>query len=386
MIGDKSGHWIREPILGTNTVRATVAAPSISGKHLPALDGVRALAILAVLVFHFFQHRPPPGSAMEGLLRKLANLGSGGVDLFFVLSGFLITGILLDAKGRTHALRNFYMRRVLRIFPLYYGFLVVLYLLLPLARFTPAVPFADQWWFWTYCSNLQATFSRHFTDGPGHFWSLAIEEQFYLIWPFLALRYPLRKLCFLCGGLIAGAVVMRAILLTSGFDPYYFTLCRMDALACGALIAASIRLPGGAAWLRLWGPKILLWVAPAVAVLYAVMSGRSNAGVQIAKYTLIAALCACLMILAINARPNTPVSLVLGNKPLRSVGKYSYGMYVLHPSIIGVLQSKTLHLPIAFTLPLAVAATFCAAWIVWHIWEEPFLRLKRFFPSSGGTE
>ena len=160
-----------------------------SRQHLPVLDGLRTLAILLVMLFHFFQARPLPAAPVIRELTKLTALGQTGVDLFFVLSGFLITGILLDARGKQNALKVFYFRRVLRIFPLYYAYLIVAFLVLPAFHAASHVTYSNQWWFWFYCQNIQATFAASFpTTGPGHFWSLAVEEHFYLIWPFIVLR------------------------------------------------------------------------------------------------------------------------------------------------------------------------------------------------------
>jgi len=355
--------------------------PVLSLRHVPALDGVRAVAVLAVIVFHYFQTRPAATSHLGMALRRITGLGPGGVDLFFVLSGFLITGILIDAQGSAHALRNFYMRRVLRIFPLYYGFLLVTFVILPLLQAAHPVKWADQWWFWAYCSNLHASFAHTFPGGPEHFWSLSIEEQFYLVWPFLALRFPVRRLAWICAGMIAGALLARVVMEAAGYNPYYFTLCRMDALASGALLASLIRLPGGSERVRVWGRKLALWLTPGIAVAYLMMSGHANPAVQVVKYSFTAALCTAGMVFAIHARPGSALWHLLTNRAMRSIGRYSYGMYVLHPAILLFLQSKTPGYSELVTLPVSIASIYGVAWCVWHLWEQPFLKLKRLFPS-----
>ena len=156
-----------------------------SRKHIPALDGVRAVAVLLVICFHFWQVFTYGPYSLVG---KIAMWGQTGVDLFFVLSGFLITGILLDTKGSPSFLRNFYARRILRIFPLYYATLLTIYLIGPLFRWSAWVPENQSLWFWTYLQNLPMTFAPGHVAGPEHFWSLAVEEQFYMVWPFLVLR------------------------------------------------------------------------------------------------------------------------------------------------------------------------------------------------------
>jgi len=155
------------------------------GSHIPALDGLRGLAVVLVLLVHFVGNTQP-WTAFDRLLVKASNYGLYGVDLFFVLSGYLITGILHDSKGSSHALRNFYMRRVLRIFPLYCGVLLLLFHALRLAPsiYPPALEESarHQGWLWSYTANvfiaLRGAWALPYVS---HFWSLAIEEHFYLL-------------------------------------------------------------------------------------------------------------------------------------------------------------------------------------------------------------
>src|SRR4051812_48705226 len=156
--------------------------PRLRG-HLPGLDGLRGIAILMVLALHFLGDATPHGPVGR-LVVKAASYGVLGVDLFFVLSGFLITGLLLDAKSGPHYFRNFYARRTLRIFPLYYLVLTILFIVLPRFTALPA-PLEDarihQGWLWTYTSNFFiAARAEWALTYVSHFWSLAIEEHFYL--------------------------------------------------------------------------------------------------------------------------------------------------------------------------------------------------------------
>ena len=151
------------------------AASTRPTRHDPALDGVRGLAIALVVASHVTTWPP----ATQGWI---------GVDLFFVLSGFLITGILADSRNVIGRARAFYVRRALRILPLYYGVLVTLFVVIPILHPLHTQEYQtlarEQWWYWTYLQNWRIA-SAHSIDGGSlvWFWSLAIEEQFYLIWP-----------------------------------------------------------------------------------------------------------------------------------------------------------------------------------------------------------
>src|SRR4051794_17305081 len=225
--------------------------PSRRMVHIPALDGLRGVAILLVLVFHFSESH----SAMSGWFQKLHRIAASGwvgVDLFFVLSGFLITSILFEAKRSSGYFRNFYMRRVLRIFPLYYGVLVVAFLLIPLVhpyqnpRYQTIA--AHQGYLWAYLQNYVTWIDW---KGFTHFWSLAVEEQFYLVWPTVVFCLNRKSLMWVCGVLICVALAVRVGRVVSYHDlpaaqyqaiaqaTYYYTFCRMDALLVGAFLALA---------------------------------------------------------------------------------------------------------------------------------------------------
>src|SRR5437763_6300809 len=148
--------------------------------YLPQLDGIRAIAVGLVLLAHCVVV-PSRGTLAWGLRHTLSN-GWIGVDLFIVLSGFLITGILLRERTELHYFRNFYVRRLLRIFPLYYLLLVILWIAAPRLPFGPMYP---AWTYFTYTSNLTAAFARVEWSPLGHTWSVAIEEQYYLLYPWV---------------------------------------------------------------------------------------------------------------------------------------------------------------------------------------------------------
>ncbi len=189
--------------------------------HIPALDGLRGLAILMVMVIH--QAGLVPKSALDRAVLMVLPLGEAGVDLFFVLSGFLITGILVASKGAPHYYRNFYARRFLRIFPLYYAVLFAVFFVLPHLVPSPQskwghVSGPNQLWYWAYLSNWYIALK---TRGPTHgvvdlSWTLSIEEQFYLTWPMVVALSSRRTLLAICAGLIASGPAFRLTMVAIG--------------------------------------------------------------------------------------------------------------------------------------------------------------------------
>ena len=251
-------------------------------RHIPALDGLRGCAVLMVIVFHFFQEAA--GHAGSSILRA-SFIGSTGVDLFFVLSGFLITGILIRSKGGPHFIRNFYARRSLRILPLYFGFLLFSATLLPALTGDPR----PSWMYWVFLQNVGMTFSdlASLSGTPVHLWSLAVEEHFYLFWPFLVLAFSGNRLVRVLVFLIAGALALRIALIASGIGVGMFTPVRMDTLAAGAVVAvfeSENRLDA------LTRPVVRsLWVVvPALLAAFVLMSGSRNPVLQAVKTPLIA--------------------------------------------------------------------------------------------------
>ena len=373
-------------------------SPPAAGAHHPALDGLRGVAVLLVLAFHFL-HIDGEGGVAERSLLSTTRVGWAGVDLFFVLSGFLITGILLDARGGSGYFRAFYARRVLRIFPLYYAYLAVLFLLLPRLLPTLDVKAETQGWLWTYLGNVLFAREGGFHASPftGHFWSLAVEEQFYLAWPLVVWLVPRRRLAVVCAALVLGAFMLRLSIHRTTFNAtaaYVLTPARMDALALGALVAIAAREPGWWPRLRRFAPWGLGASALAVGAVWVHQGGLFGGDpvVQVWAFGPLAAGFAALLVLALDGGGGSRLTRVLARPALRGAGKYSYGLYVLHYPIFLALEAAGFtSLALASALgsrmagmaaftAVAGAATFAAAILSWNLLEKRFLRWKDLVP------
>ena len=343
-------------------------------KHVPALDGVRGLAIIAVIAFH------------SGVFP----FGWAGVDLFFVLSGFLITGILMRSKGSAHYFRTFYARRTLRIFPLYYAFLFVVIVVLPLHT---GQPVSRPWSYWFYVSNITngidswrdpAAWGR-VAPQVQHLWSLAIEEQFYLFWPMIVWLAPRRLLPLLCIAGIVGTLLIRAALVVSGHGGpalYLLTPTRIDGLLIGAWVA--LRLARSDRTYNRWATPLLVSMAGCVTALFAWRATDPTTDLWLASigFTVIA-LCGGALVNA--ALQPGWVASVCGQLPLRLAGRYSYAAYLFHPLIAVWLfrHGVPRGWPTAIAL---ISISFALAAASWRLFEAPILSLNRFVPAEAALE
>ena len=338
--------------------------------YIPQLDGLRALAVLFVLVAHGLD------SDLFPSLTNYTGFGAAGVLIFFVISGFLISRILIRSKDGPNYFFNFYARRGLRIWPLYYAVLLLSFGLLRFGPHQHAVSGGVSWWI--YVLYLQNLVYGHNVGavGLGPMWTLAVEEQFYLAWPLVVYFSSKRTLRWICLSLLIASPIIR---FSNYFDSWN-TLCQVDALAVGALFAseyddldlwlkigryAAFLLPLGM-YLQVSGSDLLTrWSVPKLLQIY---GG------------------AALVLLTIDA--STYAASAFSNSFLRYIGRISYGIYLFNVIVFSTLQylmpsvkrSTSITAHFTFFL-LGSLLTVAVASLSYSLFESPLLRLKKYFPE-----
>jgi peptidoglycan/LPS O-acetylase OafA/YrhL len=368
--------------------------------HIPALDGIRGLAVSGVVCVHFFMSYTPQ-NFLELAIQKISGFGTLGIDLFFMLSGFLITGILLDTKSNAHYLRNFLVRRVLRIFPLYYLALALVLLALVLIPGSDQAPYSKIWeaqpWAWTYLFNFfiarEGSWSVPYM---GHFWSLAVEEQFYLVWPFVVYRLSAPRLMQICTVITVLSTLLLAWLEIQGVSKvtiHVLTPLRLNALCIGAWLAAWLRQPAvlaaGLDMLRRRARQVfaLAFLMKIAIVILVKMVPHLNEAMEALRTLGWLGIFAALHLSAVSLPPSSLLIRGLCLRPLTFLGKYSYGIYIFHHFIswpadryrmtewlIGKLGHQTL--AVLVNGALGISASILIAWVSYHVYEKHFLRLK----------
>ncbi len=337
------------------------------GRYHPELDGLRALAALMVMAVHLAEagiHLPGPVS-----------FGNTGVDMFFVLSGFLITTILLRAKpGDWDEVKTFYVRRSLRIFPLYFGYLIVSSLLGYLAS----------WPYWVYLQNFADAWNVP-VAGPRHFWSLAVEEQFYLVWPFLVLFSPRRWLVPTLFAMIFMSAGLRFFVVRPNPDFfYYLTFTRLDGLAAGALLAVAYGRNSLEPHRRLLQAGAVVFAATMVGI-GVVFRDLGLTWFVTIKYLIITGFYACVVATQL-VGSGSLMSKFLRVRWLRFIGRISYGLYVFHPAVFGFCLKHSDALPTWLRVIIAITAAFAISVVSWYGFERHFIKLKdRWAPEPRST-
>jgi len=365
-----------------------------SPTRVASLDGVRGLAIVVVLIHHAVQYgavQQPVGWQLS--IERIAKEGWIGVDLFFVLSGYLITGILLRTREKTHYFRDFYARRTLRIFPLYYACVFVMCVALPLLRDRDYLRelHDHQLWYWFYIPNFRIALNGNWPGSPfDHVWSLAIEEQFYLVWPLVVWVLGARRLITGTIALALGSVAIRHWMWMhtfSGAQIRVLPFSHCEGLALGSLLACleAIRVP--AARIRHLAIGLIVFgLALRVTIGLTVREPPIPSEVLLGTgWTLFfGGIIAWLTV----SNPNSTISRIFSARVLTFFGTYSYGLYLIHLPLmcwgspyVARLPGMALNSAVNWTGELVICGGSAAllAVLSYKYFEMPFLRLKSRF-------
>jgi peptidoglycan/LPS O-acetylase OafA/YrhL len=347
-------------------------------KRIRQLDGVRGLAVLAVFV-----HNTDIYPSLH--LGVIVSNGWMGVDLFFVLSGFLITGILIDAKKSEGYFKNFYTRRCLRIWPLYYSAILFMFVIVPFLRPLEGRTVFDArsspWWaFPLFLQNFLVHIPTKATGLLGVTWSLAVEEQFYLVWP-LVVRFcseaQLRKIAL---GVICISPVLRFYLSLHGVNIYSNTFCRLDGLMAGALLALIVRSISFVPSRFVAGAWITLLVSASLAIMIDTLLHA-----RWIVFSFVALASVSFVYLALFSKQGL-LQALLTNRFLDYTGTISYGIYLLEKIPHDVVKAFHLEKYPFLAFLITAAATYAMAVLSWNLLEKPFLRLKRFFDGTATSQ
>ncbi len=298
--------------------------------------------------------------------------------MFFVLSGFLITRILLSTKDDEQYFKNFYIRRALRIFPLYYAFLVIFYLSVRYILNQETYNFNQQIYYWVYLQGFALTFGWP-NQGPGHYWSLAVEEHFYLFWPILVLYLKRKGIIMACICIITTSLSIRLLLNYYNFDTFYFTYARMDELAFGGILAIAesynmLQQKYNTRFLlilvAIFVPTIMVWPY---------FSGSGNSLISMYKFVLLGFIYFVLIGCIITFNDNNILKRFLKIKPLIFTGKISYGLYVFHPICFAIFHKYVNNKYFIIDIVSCFTLSFIIATLSYYLFEAKFLKLKNHF-------
>jgi peptidoglycan/LPS O-acetylase OafA/YrhL len=352
--------------------------------YRPQLDSLRCFAVIGVLITHFVQPDPFPW------IFHNVDLGFLGVRLFFVLSGFLITRILLDCRdtadqngrGALAMIRQFYARRALRIFPVYY-------LIVSAAILVDLPPARDAWpWLLTYTSNVYQAAYGGDVGYFGHFWTLAVEEQFYLVWPWLVLFVPRRRLGAILAFAIALTPVARDITFRLFGENGWGTMpwVSLDTLGVGSMLALAYHDARTREALHQSLNRVILPLGIGAYLALHAITVSGNMRLLAAFHEIAYAMICCWLIASADRGFGGLAGRALSLRPIVYLGRISYGIYAYHMFMPWLLGGIARRLGIGFPQPgwtrfaLAGAATLAVAVISWHLFERPINDLKRHFP------
>ena len=365
------------------------------------LDGLRGIAVVLVMALHIFKRASyfTEHPVLLGIT-NITTVGWVGVDIFFTLSGFLITSILLKSKTGEHYFRNFYVRRILRIFPLYYAAIALVLLFAPkveeefTAQINTALPIML-----LYQQNWAMLFKDfHITQYLGITWSLAIEEQFYLLWPFIVYKLDREKLIKFSIGYIVVSFLTRTVgtlfwhdlpQATSFF--FYASFARFEEMLFGGLLAVFLTYDGAKEKVRRFAaPVFFASLTTFIALCFLSLPGLphpdyASLPLTLGGYTSAALFTVGLIGVFITHPPQDLLRRIFANPVLTFLGKYSYSMYLFHMTAALILLDVFWHSELRGWKPFILyplttyIATVIIALLTWNLLEKHMLGLKKYF-------
>lgn len=351
-------------------------------KYFKSLDGVRAVAALLIMFVHFFQRANVESTDIYLFLKRCCDIGLVGVDLFFVLSGFLITRIILKNKSQEGFFKSFYWRRSLRIFPLYYLYLLIAFFISPFI-FNEQIPdFSNQLPLYLYLQNFYSLFDYHLSDSTNHFWSLAVEEHFYLFWPFVVYYLPhknIKSFIFLC---ILSTIIVRFFMIQSDIPTYSFTFARLDGLSLGALVAVFEFEKKLDSKLNMKIILSLLFLSGLAVFMWGFFDGNLNHVVHLVKPTLLGLIFALIIALLVIREYENKKNFILDYKIMTFIGGISYGLYVYHPLCFKFVNNVLGIRELFSNFVLSFALSFLVAFLSFRYFESYFIKLKDKFTAK----
>jgi peptidoglycan/LPS O-acetylase OafA/YrhL len=354
--------------------------------RMPELDGIRGIAIILTLLFHGFtlSMRNEIWTGLPHWVELATRPGWMGVDLFFVLSGFLITRILLGSVGKPHYFRNFYARRALRILPLYYLILILIGVSYKASGSYVAICAF-------YLANMAPIFGIPILYSP--LWSLSVEEHFYLLWPWAISRLKPNRIWLLPAGILVIEPILRGIAFFHGWDFYSYSWFRFDGLAAGALLAFFVKSDRYSRE-RLYLVGLLCFGGGTIVDAAITPGGMTG---EAFLFTASALFCSAVIAAVLSGKLRS-LSNFMRTRWLTKCGELSYCLYIVHvlifygwDSILGKYPSPLVNQVGRFgTLCLRALAVYAISIVVAELsgryFEGPLLRLKQFFPSSPATD
>ena len=357
--------------------------------HIPGLDALRGVAVLLVIIYHFFMGWPYWGSTVANMAGRVLRSGWVGVDVFFVLSGFLITSGLIDTRDHPHRAKRFYIRRSLRIFPAFYALLILAFFVLPALSSLPGHSLTEKvssaWpYFFGYISNIWLVGAGDTV--PLHLsvtWSLAVEEQFYVLWPLVVWWTPhkhLRK-AVVASLFFAFGAKLIALYLSGKVAASYWMFCRVDQFGAGALVSVLLREATFSE--SMWtGLKRVGWFSLFAGSVVVLFKDKVPGTMFVLLQPILVGLGVAALVMSIIDGGFKRFS---KSRVLKFFGKYSYGMYLLHGLFIPWLgprasEAKILDRDAVVTMTgellLFLALTVLTSLLLFHLLENPFLNLK----------